>query len=141
MVWLNIAGVPIQAWKESFFKMIAQLEGKFGVLDECTRWEKRLDVARVLISIANIKAINRSLVVRVTGLSHSIRLMEDSFGDLFWKTTPVREVKFYASTSIVGPDSVVNSILDLPETIISGEGWLEDERFTGLAFSNFGSVE
>lgn len=54
-------------------------------------------------------------------LNHSIRLTEDSFGDPFWKSTKVREVRYSDSSSQAGTDSVIDSLMDLPETLFSHE--------------------
>lgn len=36
-VWLNITGVPLQTWKEDFFRYIVSMVGKYLNIDESTR--------------------------------------------------------------------------------------------------------
>lgn len=81
MVWINVTRVPTHAFKENFFKTMAQMVGRFVKLDEKTREKSRLDVRSILISTRLPVVIHRSFKVKITEVIFTIRLMEDSFFD------------------------------------------------------------
>ncbi|XP_058732902.1 uncharacterized protein LOC131604483 [Vicia villosa] len=83
-VWLRIYGIPVHAWKSSFFVALAEVWGSFLCIDERTAKGDVFDVARILVKIrldiqtpdavqANIDGKPFNLVVRedATGLLRS----------------------------------------------------------------------
>ncbi|GKV32059.1 hypothetical protein SLEP1_g40691 [Rubroshorea leprosula] len=76
-VWLKIMGVPLKAWGDNFFSTIANLWGKFISLDDSTRFKKRFDVARVLISTTQLSIISRLLRIKVDGQFYNIMCREE----------------------------------------------------------------
>ncbi|GKV30137.1 hypothetical protein SLEP1_g38992 [Rubroshorea leprosula] len=66
-VWVKMMGVPLEVWGADFFSTLASLWGKFISLDESTSSMKRFDVARVLVSTAQMNPISRTLRIKVNG--------------------------------------------------------------------------
>lgn len=78
-VWLNITGVPLQVWKEDFFRTVVSMVGKFLNIDESTQQKLRLDVVRVFATISMSDAVNRVVRILINEKVHLIRFVEDVF--------------------------------------------------------------
>lgn len=68
LIWLNVTGVPVHAWREDFFQMMVQTVGRYGAMDEGTRRKSRLDIGKILISTSYPRIINRTVVVKINDL-------------------------------------------------------------------------
>lgn len=77
------------------------------------------------------EAINRTMVEKINELWHSIKLVEDCFGSLTWRSKGERKLRYGSDMSSYDYSSVVDGILDLPESIQSGE--IPPERGLGVA--------
>lgn len=82
-MWLKVVGVPCHAWKEEVFRDVVGQVGSFIKVDDCTSGKKRFDVGRVLVSTSVPEAINKVTKVMVNKTIFSIRLMEETFGELY----------------------------------------------------------
>lgn len=78
-LFLNIAGVPLHAWREDFFKMVVSLVGKYDNMDESTRRKSRLDVGRIFATVSAPEAINGVFKVMIKDKVFSIKVIEDVF--------------------------------------------------------------
>lgn len=77
--WLRCQGVPLHAWSDNFFEMIAISFGTFVSMDWSSMQKKRLDVARMLIRTSSWEVVNRLIKVQVNGLFYNIRVIEEPF--------------------------------------------------------------
>ncbi|XVF82531.1 hypothetical protein PTKIN_Ptkin16aG0057100 [Pterospermum kingtungense] len=71
-VWVNMEEVPLQLWNEQFFKSIGDCWGSFIRLDDCSASKKRLDIARMLVSVSSRLNIPSVVSVRVKEKSFKI---------------------------------------------------------------------
>lgn len=135
-VWIKVLGVPAHFRGENFFKQISLIAGKYIIIDDSTRDRARLDIGRVLIITAAPDIINRVVEVKINGTMHSIRLLEESFGDNFNKLLSDWKYQNSEDASTDDEDSAINNILMVPETELTA--WVRDEDIKRLhkEFSN-----
>ncbi|OIV92346.1 hypothetical protein TanjilG_10556, partial [Lupinus angustifolius] len=76
LMWVKCFGVPIQAWSEEFFRLIAAPLGTFVMLDDATREMNRLDVGGFLVLTDLVCSVDLSQKVRVDGVEFIVRLVE-----------------------------------------------------------------
>lgn len=139
---MKILGVPVHAWKENFFEHVAQLVGTFISIDESIREKVRLDCARALITTSVLEIINRVVEVKVNGITYSIQMLEESFGDNF--SSFLTDWKYQISEGVSSEDdeSMADNVLMVPETELLSD--CRDEDLTRLhkefSNSNFGKA-
>jgi hypothetical protein len=80
MVWLNVHGIPLHVWDEPIFKKIGDLFGKFIDFDEDTIGRRRLDVARIRVSIVRKGLVDEILKIKVVGTIFSLWVVEEGGG-------------------------------------------------------------
>ncbi|GAU48923.1 hypothetical protein TSUD_301780 [Trifolium subterraneum] len=76
-IWIQIYGLPLHAWEESSFKMVA---GRFGVFldfDEATVAKDRFDVARVKLRTVRRGMIDTVLQLLVLGVAYDVWVVEE----------------------------------------------------------------
>jgi hypothetical protein len=76
-IWIQIFGLPLHAWEESSFKMVA---GRFGVFldfDEATIEKQRLDVARVKLRTVRRCLIDTVIQLSVLGSKFDVWVVEE----------------------------------------------------------------
>ncbi|KAK7255912.1 hypothetical protein RIF29_29340 [Crotalaria pallida] len=78
ITWLNCGGIPLQAWNESFFKVLTSKFGSFLKTDNETRDRSRIDIARIQIKTSAQGFINTVLRIMINGKIFGIRIMEES---------------------------------------------------------------
>lgn len=127
LVWLNVTGVPVHSWRGDFFSDGCTNCGDLQCNGLGTRRKSRFDIGRILISTSYPQIINRSVVVKINDLRFTIRLMEDSLGELSWKSSVKRNVSRSIQSTSDGCDSVVDSIYDVLDTAVA-----EDDRMCDL---------
>jgi hypothetical protein len=79
-IWIQIYGLPLHAWEEGSFKMVA---GRFGVFldfDEVTVAKRRLDVARVKLRTVRRGMIDTVLQLMVLGVVYDVWVVEERCG-------------------------------------------------------------
>lgn len=76
LMWVKCFGVPIQAWSEEFFRLIAAPLGTFVMLVDATREMNRLDVGGFLVLTDLVCSVDLSQKVRVDGVEFIVRLVE-----------------------------------------------------------------
>ncbi|KAL8537033.1 hypothetical protein ACS0TY_012283 [Phlomoides rotata] len=76
-VWTRWYGIPAQAWTPRFFKLVSANVGSFVKLDAISESKKRLDVARVLISVPFLNDVNQTFDVDIEGRIFRIRIVEE----------------------------------------------------------------
>ncbi|KAJ4830582.1 hypothetical protein Tsubulata_034238 [Turnera subulata] len=74
--WLNIYGVPPQAWCEEFFSMITSRFGCFLKLQNSLVGSNDLEVAKVLVQTTFTESIERSYAAMINSRSYEIRIVE-----------------------------------------------------------------
>jgi hypothetical protein len=52
IVWVKVFGIPLHVWDEDLFKKLGSVFGVFVDFDEDTISRKRLDFARIQISVS-----------------------------------------------------------------------------------------
>ncbi|WJX52428.1 hypothetical protein P8452_38544 [Trifolium repens] len=75
--WIQIFGIPLHAWEESSFKMLA---GRFGVFldfDEATIAKHRFDMARVKLRTVRRMLIDTVVQLSVLGQSFDVWVVEE----------------------------------------------------------------
>lgn len=75
--WLQVYGVPIQAWNDAFFRLCVIEISRFIRADECTVDKGRLDFARILVSTPHIEIVNISSEIIIDGSNFVIKLVEE----------------------------------------------------------------
>jgi hypothetical protein len=78
--WIQIFGIPLHAWEEYTFKMVA---GRFGVFldfDEATVSKQRLDLARVKLRSVRRGLIDTVLQLKVEGELFDVWVVEERCG-------------------------------------------------------------
>jgi hypothetical protein len=76
-IWIQLYGIPIHAWEEGSFKMVA---GRFGVFldfDEATVAKHRLDVARVKLRTVRRGMIDNVVQLKVQGVAYDVWVVEE----------------------------------------------------------------
>ncbi|GAU41124.1 hypothetical protein TSUD_288140 [Trifolium subterraneum] len=76
-IWIRLYGVPIHAWRETFFRKVLELTGEVIVQDEDTCKKRRLDFARVLVRTSSLSFIIQVEKVMIDGDFYVIRLLEE----------------------------------------------------------------
>ncbi|KAL8475214.1 hypothetical protein ACS0TY_031578 [Phlomoides rotata] len=77
LVWTRWYGVPSHAWNSKFFETVCVSLGPLVKIDENTLSRKRLDVARIMLSVSYLKEINQVFKLNIDGTKFSIRVMEE----------------------------------------------------------------
>ncbi|WJX21836.1 hypothetical protein P8452_11212 [Trifolium repens] len=75
--WIQIFGIPLHAWEEGSFKMLA---GRFGVFldfDEATIAKQRLDMARVKLRTVRRMLIDTVVQLSVMGQTFDVWVVEE----------------------------------------------------------------
>jgi hypothetical protein len=78
--WIQVFGIPLHAWEEGTFKMVA---GRFGVFldfDEATASKQRLDVARIKLRTVWRGLIDTVLQLKVMGELFDVWVVEERCG-------------------------------------------------------------
>ncbi|XP_045802504.1 uncharacterized protein LOC123896113 [Trifolium pratense] len=136
LVWLRVYGVPIHAWNDKFFSLIAKQYGIFLNADDTTSKKLSMDVARILIRTPGLKAIDDFISVKVDDELFQIRLIEDSHG-------PMR-IAVPLKGSKEGRDDDSSSsedeegdfpVMEVEEEVVEREGDVEGQQL--LALTNF----
>jgi hypothetical protein len=71
-IWIDVYGIPLHAWEEGTFKMVA---GRFGVFldfDAATVSKQRLDVARVKLRTVRRGMIDTVVQLKVQGVAYDV---------------------------------------------------------------------
>jgi hypothetical protein len=76
-IWIQIYGIPLHAWEEGSFKMVAGRFGVFVDFDEATVAKQRLDVARVKLRTVRRGMIDTVLQLKVQGSSFDVWVVEE----------------------------------------------------------------
>ncbi|KAL8533560.1 hypothetical protein ACS0TY_009819 [Phlomoides rotata] len=77
LVWTRWYGVPSHAWNSKFFETVCVSLGPLVNIDEFTMSRKRLDVARIMLSVPYLKEINQVFLLNIDGIKFSIRVVEE----------------------------------------------------------------
>ncbi|GAU27978.1 hypothetical protein TSUD_373730 [Trifolium subterraneum] len=75
--WVRCYGVPLHAWNNIFFAELAETQGRFLDIDDCTVNKERLDYARMLIATSSLKEVNVIEKVLIDDRVVPIRIIED----------------------------------------------------------------
>ncbi|KAJ4847049.1 hypothetical protein Tsubulata_017084 [Turnera subulata] len=74
--WVIVHGVPLHAWCQEFFSLVAMFVGTFISLAEETENWRRLDYAKIQIMTSFKNPINQSLAVSIAGQSYDVSILE-----------------------------------------------------------------
>jgi hypothetical protein len=77
VIWVKMLGIPLHAWGENTFRLLANRCGTFLSLDAGTRNKYRLDVARVKLEVPLGGRVDQSVKIIVHGASYWVRVMEE----------------------------------------------------------------
>ncbi|PNX58851.1 hypothetical protein L195_g051122, partial [Trifolium pratense] len=129
-------GVPIHAWNDNFFSLLAKQYGIYLNADDTTSKKLSMDVARILIRTPGLKAVDDFISVKVDDELFQIRLIEDSHG-------PMR-IAVPLTGSKEGRDDDSSSsedeegdfpVMEVEEEVVEREGDVEGQQL--LALTNF----
>ncbi|KAK7275434.1 hypothetical protein RIF29_16551 [Crotalaria pallida] len=81
ITWLNCGGIPLQAWNESFFKVLTSKFGSFIKTDNETRDRSKIDIARIQIKTLAQGYINTVMRIMINedSLKNCYKDIEDDF--------------------------------------------------------------
>ncbi|KAJ4822232.1 hypothetical protein Tsubulata_033052 [Turnera subulata] len=74
--WIVVRGVPLQAWSQEFFSLVAMFVATFICLAEETENRSRLDYAKLQVVTSFKSPINQSLTVSIAGQSYNVSILE-----------------------------------------------------------------
>lgn len=77
VIWLRVFGVPIIAWNNAFFVLLANILGKFICIDDRTANGDWFDVARMLIEVPIDFCLQDGVSVEIDGSSYHLVLREN----------------------------------------------------------------
>ncbi|WJX66216.1 hypothetical protein P8452_50795 [Trifolium repens] len=80
--WLNMFGIPLQAWGEDTFRILANRYGKFISVDNETKNRSRLDMARVKVEAPINNRVDCTIKLVVLGAAYWVRVVEEGGRDL-----------------------------------------------------------
>lgn len=119
-VRVRVSRIPVHAWSEDFFKLLAQLVWSFIDPDEATRNRARFDVGRLLISTPSPEANNKIVNIKVNDIVFSVRLIEEVLANpMVGSCSGLKENSFHDNSS-ENSDSFVESHHDLPDFEVGG---------------------
>ncbi|KAK2413385.1 zinc finger CCCH domain-containing protein [Trifolium repens] len=78
--WIQLYGIPLHAWEEGTFKMVAGRLGVFMDFDEATVAKHRLDVARVKLRTVRRGMIDTVIQLKVQGTRFDVWVVEERCG-------------------------------------------------------------
>lgn len=84
LVWVRCHGIPVHAWNNEFFSAIARKFGTFLGVDENTRKNESLDLARILIRTKDYDVFNMVLYANINGSMFHIKVLEEWCGPMRW---------------------------------------------------------
>ncbi|KAF1865921.1 hypothetical protein Lal_00033383 [Lupinus albus] len=76
-IWVRCYGVPLHAWEENFFKLLASSLGTFLGLDHWTRSHHHLEYGRFLVAIPFLASVDKSCLVRIDNIDYEVKLVEE----------------------------------------------------------------
>ncbi|KAK7259210.1 hypothetical protein RIF29_24810 [Crotalaria pallida] len=129
-VWIRCFGIPVQAWEEDFFSMLASKWGRMVELERKTKNRERLDIGSFLIATTSNRCIDESIPVKVGDLIVDIRVVEDPLEMMGWDAGPEDSEELSSQESEEG----------VSETFFD-EVWPETPQGKGLADGQDGEEE
>ncbi|KAL8514800.1 hypothetical protein ACS0TY_013763 [Phlomoides rotata] len=112
-------GVPVLAWCPRFFSLACVKVGKFIKHNDDTEKRRRLDVARVLLSIPFLNNINMVFTVVIDRVQFKIKITEEIEGCTF--NNNKRTVTGESDEESLWSDDLINLItLGLAEVTVNG---------------------
>ncbi|KAK7273224.1 hypothetical protein RIF29_14273 [Crotalaria pallida] len=81
VIWVQCFGIPLVAWEERFFSLVATVPGSFIKLDDATTLKSRLDVGRMLILTSSKSFINMTVNVKINDQVYGITVVEEVMVD------------------------------------------------------------
>ncbi|KAK7277149.1 hypothetical protein RIF29_18300 [Crotalaria pallida] len=129
-VWIRCFGIPVQAWEEDFFSMLASKWGRMVELERKTKNRERLDIGSFLIATTSNRCIDESIPVKVGDLIVDIRVVEDPLEMMGWDAGPEDSEELSSQESEEG----------VSETFFD-EVWPETPQRKGLADGQDGEEE
>ncbi|KAK9283721.1 hypothetical protein L1049_011971 [Liquidambar formosana] len=101
-VWLSIVGVPLHAWMEDNFRMIAERFGVVIEVDGNTKSKKKMDCGRILIATKLLEPIFKEFILEVCNQNFLVTVREESLGHLSF-------AKVHASfPAVINPNTQVS---------------------------------
>ncbi|WJX76281.1 hypothetical protein P8452_59720 [Trifolium repens] len=76
-IWIQIYGIPLHAWEEGTFKMVAGRFGVFVDFDEDTVAKLRMDVARVKLRTVRRETIDTVVQLKIQGELFDVWVVEE----------------------------------------------------------------
>jgi len=76
-IWLNVFGIPLHVREEGVLKLIGERYEAFLNFDEDTICRKRLDFARIQVSMARMGWIDEFMTIKVNGVKFHLWVVEE----------------------------------------------------------------
>ncbi|WJX93169.1 hypothetical protein P8452_74729 [Trifolium repens] len=121
-VWLRCRGIPLHAWDEQLFRMIADSFGSFIELDPSTANRSKLDFARVKISSSKMEFIDKVLNILVMEKEYQVWVVEEADGEEVVSCRGRRCVGAWQSTASSVASAAEREALVIGEALSDGEG-------------------
>jgi hypothetical protein len=126
-VWVRIFGTPIHAWGWDCFEKIVCTWGRLIRLDEQTKNQDRLDVARAQVFVHSWDFVDRNIEIKVKEKLFTIRVVEERFGDIDLGISRQAGSQICEEEGSVG-ESETRRVVDRASDIGWQEGWSDEDR-------------